>query len=326
MIAQWARRLVLFSKGESMIARWLDSSIYALKRATVPFISDEQYVRLYARYRQGRWSNLDEPRTFGEKIQWLKLNYQRPEFHRIVDKFAVREIVAERVGPEILIPLHGVYDDPDEIQVNALPESFVLKPTHGSGWVIACPDRAEFDRPSARRNLRRWMRRDHYYHAREKPYRGLPRRIVCETFLRGPDGQVAEDYKIFCFGGKPRFIEVDVGRFTGQCRNYYDTDWNLVDLAIHYPNCEQPIERPAKLDEMLKVASRLSEGFPFLRVDLYLVDSRIYFGEMTLYPGNGVTTFDPPEYDRIFGDLIELPAPTNGEVAISAVPATHAQR
>lgn len=309
-------RMARVTKGEGLLPRLADALAYHSKRALAKVMSDQAFIKLYYRLRMGRRLNLSNPRTYNEKLQWLKLNYRRPEMVQVVDNFAVREYVASTVGPEILIPVHGVYDSPDEIEPDSLPDAFVLKPTHGSGWVMICRDKSQFDWGHAKARLKSWQKRNYYYHAREWAYKQVRPRIVCEELLIGTGGEVPPDYKVFCFGGTPKFIQVDLGRFSDHRRNYYDPSWTPIGVEVLYPRSETEVPRPAALDEMLRLASKLAEPFPFCRVDLYSVGSRIYFGELTFIPDNGVAPIRPQEFDREWGELITLPSGTAG----SAVP------
>lgn len=295
------------ARGHGRLARLADHIIYEGKRAFARFVSDETFIRLYFRLRVGRWPNLVNPLTYNEKLQWLKLCYRDHSMVQIVDKYEVRDYVARTVGPEILVPLHGVYTSPDEIRPGDLPDSFVLKPTHGSGWVLVCRDKSKFDWDHAKKRLRTWLRRNYYYHAREWAYKHVPPRIVCEELLQDQDGNVPPDYKVFCFGGTPRFILVDNDRFGDHRRDFFDIDWNRLDVEMRYPVSDGAIERPRRLPEMLRYAAALSKPFPFCRVDFYSVGDRIYFGEITFFPGNGIQIIRPGEFDIAWGEMLELP-------------------
>lgn len=284
-----------------------ESFSYHTKRVLASVIPDAAFVRLYYAMHLGHWPDVRTPKTFSEKIQWLKLNYRPQVLHDLVDKWAVRKYVRDRLGPEILVPVYGVYRSVEEIDFLQLPNQFVMKPTHGSGWVIMCLDKERFDWPLAKRKLRTWLRRDYYYHAREWVYKGLEPKIICEQLIAGNEGGIPNDYKVFCLGGKPRLIQVDIDRFGQHKRNIYDVEWNRVPLEILYPQAEIDVPRPACLDEMLEAAARLAEPFPLCRVDLYVVDDRFFFGELTFFPGNGVERFRPECYDRKLGEELVLP-------------------
>ena len=264
---------------------------------------------LYARMIHGeRRLNLEQPTSFCDKLNWLKFHYHLPELKIFADKLAVRSHVAERLGPEWLIPLMGVYARPEEIPWDELPDALVLKATHGSAMNVLCPDKSRLDRGLATRRLRRWLRRDFYRYGMEWCYQGLPRRILCEPFLRGDDGQSPWDYKVLCFGGEPRIVWVDVDRHTRHQRAYFDAEWNRLSCGSSwYEATGAEFPRPPQLDRMLAAARTLSAGYPFMRVDFYVVSGRLMFGEITLYPGGGFEPFRPLSFDEEVGSWIRLP-------------------
>src|SRR5690606_38299975 len=178
------------------------TAIYSIKRSLSYMVSDRAFARMYHRLHLGNWPNLDKPETFNEKLQWLKLYYRPPELPALVDKWQVRSYVEQKLGGEFLVPVHGVFDSADAIDFELLPPAFVLKPTHGSGWVIVCTNKRDLDEVAARRKLKTWLGRNYYYHAREWAYRTLRPMIVCEKLLLDESGRIPMDYKLFCFGGK----------------------------------------------------------------------------------------------------------------------------
>ncbi len=251
--------------------------------------------------------DLENPRTFNEKIQWTKI-YWRDERMRIcADKLRVREYVAAKAGPGILNELYGVWDRAEDIDFDALPDSFVLKATHHSGGNVLCPDKRALDRPAAIRFLNRCLRQDIYRSGREWCYKDLPRRIVAERYLE-EDGKTPADYKIFCFNGEPLFMALHTDRFTDHQRGYFDFEWNPMPftVALDKPFVRPPA-KPARLDAMAQIARQLSADFPFVRVDLYHIDDRIWFGEMTFYPGGGRLPFSSGADDEYWGDRLRLP-------------------
>ncbi len=262
--------------------------------------------RQYEAHR-GKQLNLTAPRSFNEKIQWIKLYWRDPRAVQCADKYSVREFVAKRIGKAHLIELYGVYRHVEEIDLAALPQPFVFKATHGSGWTFICKDKNTVQWAVVFNQFRKWLRTNFYYRFREWAYRDIPPRIVCEKYLAADNGEPPWDYKFFCFDGKPAIILVDVDRFTNHTRNIYDTQWNRQPFALDFPESERKIERPGALEKMLDIAARLSEGFPFVRVDLYEVGSEVFFGEMTFTPQAGLGRFHPPEYDERLGDLFHLP-------------------
>lgn len=283
--------------------RWLKKRLTARRPGYL--LPDALFVRWQYEVRMGKPLRLDPPTTFSEKIVWLKLNWQDPRGAQLADKLAVRGFVEERCGPRILNEIYRVYDSVDAIDPVALPDSFALRPTHSSGNNVICPDRSGLDWPAARATLRRAMSRNFYWVCREPVYRQIPRRIICERFL----GHNVADYKFFCFGGQPRFVQVDTDRFIGHRRAFFELDWNLLPFRIDYPHPREPVPAPARLSEMIAHAARLSAGFPFVRVDLYDVDDRVVFGELTFFPDGGLCRFAPDSADREVGELLTLPAP-----------------
>jgi len=249
----------------------------------------------------GRPPDLRSPRTFNERIACKKLNDRNPLLTVLADKLAVRQYVAERAGPSRLTALLCATEDPARLDVARLPDQFVVKATHGSGCNLFVRDKSRLDLVRTIDLCRQWLAMNFYEVGREWCYRDIPPRILVEELLSGDDGDVPIDFKFFCFGGVPRFIQVDVHRFADHRRNIYDPAWNRLPVALHRDNFDWPMVPPDTLHEMLEVAATLSAGLDFIRVDLYSVGNRVVFGEMTNYPGNGFERFTPDEYDSVFG-------------------------
>lgn len=252
------------------------------------------------------WNN---PRSFNEKIQWLKVYDKNPLYPTLADKFAAREFIRQVIGEEYLIPLvGGPWESFDEIDFSALPERFVLKTTHDSGGVVICRGKDEFDLQSAREKLEKSLKRNYYWGGREWPYRDIKPRIIAEVYMENASCGELPDYKFMMFGGEHRCAFVCTNRFLGNKLNvtFFDPDWNRMPFERHYHADPQTLQKPASYDEMIRVANKLSEGLPFLRVDLYEVDGRVYCGELTLYPGSGLETFQPEEWDDRLGEWLEL--------------------
>ena len=221
------------------------------------------------------------------------------------DKYRVREYVAEKAGPEILNEFYAVYERVDEINFDNLPDAFALKVNHHSGGNVFCRDKAQLNRSAARKKLKTFLDHDHYIGAREWAYKNIPRRIICEKYLE-ENGKPPIDYKFFCFHGEPLFIQVNMDRFEKHHRNCYDLQWNLQPFTLSHPNCEFIVEKPSRLDEMVKIAKKLSADFPFVRVDMYCIEGKVLFGEMTFYPGGGGECFSPESYDELWGAKLHL--------------------
>lgn len=272
----------------------------------LPILSDYIFIRKQFYHTLGYSLNLSEPKTFNEKIQWLKL-FWRPELlTSCADKVAVREFVRQRCGASVLNEVYGVYDDPAQIDFAALPNQFVLKTNHSCNQTILCSDKEALDHAATRRQLKKWLNTSHFEHAREWAYKHIRRRILCERYL-GNAGVSPPDYKFFCFHGEPLLIQVIVERNIAQRHSYYDPDWNVLDLAMLGSPPGPAIPRPSSLDAMLDCARILSAGFPFVRVDLYEFDGTVIFGELTFYPTGGYRRFDPPEMDLYWGNRLQLP-------------------
>lgn len=272
--------------------------------------SDEKRIRRKYRGELGRDPNLDVPATYTEKVLWLNLRHRDPRQVICADKYEVRGWVAERVGEDILVPLLGVYDDAEDIDFESLPAAFVIKATHGSGWNLIVPDKSALDRAEARRSLQEWLSRSYYAHKREWQYRDMPHRLIVEKFLAGGDGGIPSQFQFFCFRRGDQqtiLVQVDYDEQRNHRRDYYDLDWKRMPFTSRVPNAEIEAPKPDRLEDMVEIARRLSDDFPFVRVDLYLVEDRIYFGELTFTSGGGMSSFEPAEWDRRLGDLIGLP-------------------
>lgn len=275
------------------------------------FLPDELYLRICFRIRLGYPLDLHAPRTFNEKIQWLKLHDQRPEYQQLVDKLAVRDYIQSRVGEQYLIPLLGIWDRAEDVDFSSLPNQFVLKCTHDSGSRVICQDKSELDQKVVRKKLARRLRRNYFWAGREWPYKNVTPRIIAEQYIANADGSPLVDYKFLCFNGEPKFIEAHFDRSSALRINTYDLDWNLLPYyAVDCPNDPvRAVPRPGRLDEILAFVKRIIPPCPHVRVDTYLPDNRIYFSEFTFYSGSGFYAFRPEQFDRIQGDLIVLPDP-----------------
>lgn len=271
--------------------------------------SDSLYLRAQYFSRNKAWLNLRSPKKFTEKVQWLKLNYRRSDLPKLVNKFECRPYVAERIGEVHLPKLHGAYDRPEEIDWDALPSKFVIKASHAAAMVIICKDKSQLDRDEATRKLRYWQSIESpcFTRFKEWAYGGGSRKIIVEEFLENEAGECPEDFKIFCFNGEPKFIQVDIGRFGDHNRKYYDLDWVQMPFDWKIKSEDTPYPRPEQIEQMLEIARKLSEGLPFARIDLYEIKGHVYFGEITLYPGAGYGHYVPERYDAVIGELLELP-------------------
>jgi hypothetical protein len=254
----------------------------------------------------GKTLNLENPQTFNEKIQWIKLYDGNPLKTRLADKYLVRDWITNKIGGEYLIPLLGVWDRFDDIDFDKLPAQFVIKANHGSAWNYIVKDKNTFNINSARINFNKWMDTDYSFCSGfELHYGNIKRKIIIEKYLENKNGKL-NDYKIMCFNGKPKYIWVDLERYSGHKRNVFDLNWNLLPLEFCYKNTNKTISKPVNLEKMLKYSELLSQEFCHVRIDFYEVDDRLYFGEMTFTSHSGLGKFTPDEWDFRWGQLMDL--------------------
>ncbi len=277
-------------------------------------IPDTVYLKFMYRKVTGKKLNLKNPKTFNEKLQWLKLYDRKPEYTRMVDKYEVRQYIKETIGEEYLIPLvGGPWGKFEDIDFSKLPDQFVLKCTHDSGSVAICKDKNDFDIESVRKKFKRVLRGNFFYGGREWPYKNVKPRIIAEKYMVDESGTELKDYKIFNFDGKTKIIEVDYDRFVKHKRNFYSTDWKYIEAAIQYPTDPSvKIDKPKQLEKMISLAEKLSKDIPHVRTDFYSIGDKILFGEMTFYHESGFGKFVPSEWDRTLGDWIDIPGGGDG--------------
>lgn len=274
------------------------------------WMNDETYIKFMFRVMMKEKLDLNSPKSFNQKLQWLKLNYVHPEYSNVVDKYKVRDYIAETIGEEYLIPLLGVWDSAEEIEYDNLPNSFVLKCNHNSGGVIVCRDKEKFDKNAAKKSLSRLLRKKYYLHGREYPYKGIKPRIICEQFMDDGTGSLPSDYKILCFNGIPQNIMVCCDRKNAHANYYFfDFDWNFLPLNkvdVNLPK-DFTLPKPNKLKQMRELAEILSKPYIVSRIDFYEIQGRLYFGEITLFPASGLDRDISYETDMLFGRDIILP-------------------
>lgn len=271
-------------------------------------IPDKLYLQMLYQVRMGEKLDLQNPRTFDEKLQWLKLYDRKPEYIMMADKYEVRKYVESKLGERYLIPLLGVWNSVEEIDFSMLPEQYVLKCTHDSGSVLICKEKNTFDIQLAKQKLEKTLKTNYFYPSREWPYKNIRPRIIAEKYMTDESRVELKDYKIYTFGGEPYLIQVDFGRFINHKRNLYTTSWQYIDEEIEYPRDPSVhIERPECLEEMLECSRKLAEGTASLRTDFYSINDRIYFGEITFYQEAGFAHFSSEGFARELGDMIVLP-------------------
>lgn len=259
----------------------------------------------------GKRLNLDNPQTFNEKLQWLKLYDRNSEYTIMVDKYKVRDYIKEKIGEEYLIPLIGVWDNPDDIDFDALPDKFVLKCNHNSGLgMCICKDKSKLNIENVKSELKKGLAQDYYLTGREWPYKNVPRKIIAEKYMTDTsDSSDFTDYKFFCFNGYVDCVMVCLERSSGDTKFYFfDSNWNLKRLNTRGKNAPDgfTISKPSQMDKMFEIAAKLSKGLPFVRIDLYQSNDHIYFGEITFFPDSGFDANLLPETDKYFGNLIHL--------------------
>lgn len=283
-----------------------------LSQKWVP-ITDKCYLKIWYKVKTGKKLNLDHPQTYNEKLQWLKLYDHRPIYTTMVDKYAVKEFVAQIIGAEYVIPLLGVWERPEDIDFDALPNQFVLKVTHGGGsfGVIVCRDKESLNRREAIKTLISAMKIDGYWLNREWPYKNVPRRVIAEEYKEDVETKELRDYKFFCFDGEPKLLFVATGRATQEEPNFdwFDMSYQHIPLKTEHPNSDinHLPQKPACFEEMKDVAARLSAGLPQVRIDLYEVNGKVYFGEYTFFHWSGINRFEPEEWNERMGEWITLP-------------------
>ena len=255
-----------------------------------------------------KWINWKDPKAFTEKLQWMKLYAFRPEYVEMVDKVKVKEYIRKKLGDEYVIPLLGVWKSEKDIDFDTLPDRFALKCNHDSGTIVVCSDKSALDKEKTRKILGKALRTNYYLTGREKPYKYVERRIFAEQFLQNEGINELLDYKFFCFDGVPRITKIDYGRAVAHHANYYDMDMNLLPFGVvtSHPT-DRVFTKPDNFGEMVDIAKKLSAGIPFVRVDLYDVGGKIYFGELTFYPTSGFNPFTDYNWDLRLGEWLKLP-------------------
>lgn len=308
--------------------------IHLLHKVGIIF-SDTTYLKLYYRVQMGRGLDLTNPQTYNEKLQWLKLNYRKPEFTKIVDKVYFKEHIINTIGAQYIIPTLGVWDYFEDIDFEQLPNQFVLKCSHDSGGLVICRDKGTFNYHKAKRKINRHLKNNHFNIGREWPYKDIKPRIIAEQYmanknfdpdidingLKSIDAETLQnkfgllDYKFMCFNGEVKALFLDIGvtsKSDGHAENYYrsiyNANWEAMDFKETRDHFPIPIEKPHFFDDMVKIAQKLSANYPHIRVDLYYINGQIYAGELTFFHGSGLDNcFIPNEWDYKFGEWIKLP-------------------
>lgn len=274
-------------------------------------LSDRALLSLKFRMYMHRKLRWDNPQTFSEKVQWLKLYGRTPINTIMSDKYLVKDYITKKIGEQYVIPLLGVWDNPEEIDFDALPDRFVLKCNHNSGTgMYICKDKSKMDIEKVKKELKKGLKEDYFIGSREYAYKDIPHKIIAEEYMEDEKTQELRDYKFFCFNGEPKALFIASGRSKGEHSvtfDFFDMDFNHLPFTNGHPNSKTPIEKPVCFDEMKKLAAVLSEGMPHVRIDFYEVNGKVYFGEFTFSHWGGIMPFEPEEWDYTFGSWIKLP-------------------
>lgn len=286
---------------------------FSIKNQVFQLLPDKYYLKILFRHKMGHRLNLRNPKTFSEKLQWLKLYDRKPEYSKMVDKAVVKDYVAGIIGSQYVIPTIGIWDKAEDIEWNKLPNQFVLKTTHGGGnsGVVICRDKATFDREKAIDKLNKSLQSDIYKILREWPYRDVPHRIIAEEYIEPSynNGDLP-DYKFFCFDGevKAMFIATERQNPNEAVKfDFFDADFNFLPFRQGHDHAKETPQKPQGFEKMKQLASKLSKGIPHVRIDFYEVGNKILFGEMTFFHFSGFKPFEPITWDYKFGEWLTLP-------------------
>lgn len=279
--------------------------IYLASNGLLKWIPDKQYLKIMFKARMGYNLNLNNPQTFSEKLQWIKLNKREKKWSKMVDKYEVREYIKNVIGEQYLIPLIGVYNTFEEINLDKLPNKFVIKCTHDSGGLIICKDKSKLNIEEAKRKINKCLKRNYFYWSREWPYKNVKPRIVCESFI-SDSNDTPDDYKVLCFNGKAKLIELHRGRFDNHTQDFYDINWKKTGISQGYTNSNIIYEKPEKFEEMIFLSEKIAKNIPHVRIDWFIVKGKLYFGEITFFDGSGMEPFDNKSDDYLLGSWIKL--------------------
>lgn len=271
------------------------------------YIPDKTYLQIYYFLQFGKLCDFKNPTTFNEKLNWLKINNRDSLYTKLVDKYEVKEYVKKVIGG-YTIPTLGVWEHFDDINFDMLPDQFVLKCTHDSEGLVIVKDKSIMDKNAAREKIETALRHNFYYVGREWPYKNVHPRIIAEQYMEDHIDKELRDYKFYCFDGIPKIMYIASNRNSGHVNfDFYDMEFNHLDITPKYPNASEPLRKPEHFKEMIGLAKKLSNGFPHVRVDFYEVDGKVYFGELTFFSMSGLTPFKPAKWDKIMGSWLTLP-------------------
>ena len=280
--------------------------IFRLASRGIVKMNDRKFIEKKFFLRMNKKLNLNNPQTFNEKLQWLKLYDRNPEYTKMVDKYEAKKYVANIIGEEYIIPTLGVYDKFEDINFATLPNQFVIKCTHDSGGLIICKDKTKLNIKEARKKINKSLKRNYFYTGREWPYKNVKPRIIIEKYMVDESKKELKDYKFFCFNGEPKLLFVAKDRPFATKFNYYDMNFKKLPFKQHYENFNDYIEKPKGFEKMIELSKKLSKDIPHVRVDFYDINGKVYFGELTFYHFSGFEKFEPEEWDKILGDMLKL--------------------
>ncbi len=294
---------------QSLVGRII---IKAMSLGWLNWMSDSSYLKIMYRIQMGEKLNLKNPKTYNEKLQWLKIHNRKPVYTVMVDKYAAKDFIAEKVGRQYVVPTLGVWEKFEEIDFDALPAQFVLKCTHDSGGLVVVKNKSQLDKVAANNKIKRSLHNNYYYWTREWPYKNVPARIIAEPYLKddalqpNAEQECLTDYKLFCFNGEPKIMYISKDKAENPTTDFFDMDFNHLNLRMKDPNSEKLPKKPEKFEEMKEIARKLSKDIPHLRVDFYCADNTLYVGEMTFYHCAGMAHITPKIWEEKMGEWIEL--------------------
>ena len=277
-------------------------------------IPDKQYLKIMYKMKCNLNLNLENPKRFNEKLQWLKLYNRNPDYTKMVDKYEVKEYISKLIGYEYIIPTLKVYNKFEEINFEELPNQFVIKTTNDSGGIVICKDKNTFDIKKAQKKITKSLKKNYFYYGREWPYKNVKPKIIIEKYMEDDKTKELQDYKIMCFNGKAKMSFTCTERFTNGLKvTFFDLQWNKLPFERHYPNSKKIIPKPLNYQKMIELSEILAKDIPFVRVDWYEINNKLYFGELTFFPGNGYEEFTPDEWDFKLGKMLDLHKKTRKE-------------
>lgn len=295
------KKLIKFIKKPKLIILYLASKGFFNK------MNDQSFLKMIYRIRIGKKLNLTNPETFNAKLQWLKLYNRKEHYTKMVDKYDAKNYVGNIIGNEYIIPTYSIYNTFDEINFDSLPEKFVIKCTHDSGGLVICKDKSNFNITKAKNKINNSLKRNYYYSNREWVYKNIKPRIIIEKYMEDKNNDDLADYKVMCFNGEPKMTFTCTDRFTNGLKvTFFDLKWNKLPFERHYPYDLKNIKKPVNYNKMIELSKKLAKDIPFVRVDWYEINGKLYFGELTFFPGSGFEEFTPEIWDYKIGNYLDI--------------------